>query len=89
MQGCTLRNRRHASQLRSTDRPHNVHYKNVIARYFVLCRLYLRDKEQDDIGNVYHIKKLETDSEQGQEELDVSKTLLNLEHKLKITKTPF
>ena len=70
-------------------RPHNVHYKNVIARYFVLCRLYLRDKEQDDIGNVYHIKKLETDSEQGQEELDVSKTLLNLEHKLKITKTPF
>ena len=63
--------------------------ENVIARYFVLCRLYLRDKEQDDIGNVYHIKKLETDSEQGQEELDVSKTLLNLEHKLKITKTPF
>ena len=35
-------------------RPHNVHYKNVIARYFVLCRLYSRDKEQDDIGSVYH-----------------------------------
>ena len=40
--------------------PHNVHYKNVKARYFVLCRLYLSDKEQDDIGSVYHIKKLET-----------------------------
>ena len=70
-------------------RPHNVHYEDVKARYFVLCRLYLRDKEQDDIGNVYHIKKLETDSEQGQEEFDVSNTSLNLEHKLKITKTPF
>ena len=67
-------------------------YKNVIARYFVLCRLYLRDKEQDDIGSVYHIKKLETYSEvqteRGQEELKESHTLLGLEHKLKITKRP-
>ena len=67
-------------------RPHNVHFKNDIARYFVLCRLYLRDKEQDDIGSVYHIKKLETNSEQGQEELEESHTLLGLKHKLRITK---